>query len=131
MAAAQSQTMTQTQATSLPRLLLSLEGLAVLVGAVALYSQQSGEWGAFLLLLLAPDLGMLGYVANPRVGAAVYNIVHTYALPITLALVALAAGWHTGVSLALIWGAHIGMDRTLGYGLKYASGFKDTHFQRV
>ncbi len=131
MAATPSQTMTQAHGTSLPRLLLSLEGLAVLVGAVALYSQQSGAWVAFLLLLFTPDLGMLGYLANPRTGAAVYNIVHTYALPITLALVALAAGWHTGVSLALVWAAHIGMDRTLGYGLKYASGFKDTHFQRV
>ena len=130
--------MTNTQAatvrgfnSSLPRLLLHTEGLAVFVGAIALYAQQSGEWGAFVLLLLTPDFSMVGYLHNPRIGAALYNLFHTYTLPLALALIALSAGWSLGVSLALIWLAHIGMDRTVGYGLKYADSFKETHFNRL
>ncbi len=116
---------------SQPRLLLSLEGLVVFIGAIALYSQQSGEWLAFIVLLLAPDLSMIGYLVNPRIGATAYNLIHTYALPITLGVASLLGGWPLGVSLALVWLAHIGMDRTVGYGLKYASNFKDTHLQHV
>ena len=70
---------------------------------------------------------MVGYLANPRVGAAVYNLVHTYGGP--LALYAYAIGTHNTqlVQLALIWTAHIGFDRMLGFGLKYPTRFKDTH----
>ncbi len=57
--------------------------------------------------------------------------MHTYALPLALAALGVLAGWDTAVQLALVWGAHIGMDRMLGYGLKYRTGFKDTHLQRV
>jgi hypothetical protein len=115
---------------SQPRLLLHLEGLALLVGAVALYSQHSADWLAFILLLFVPDISMIGYLANPRLGAAIYNLAHTYSLPLALGLVALAGGWSLGVSLALIWFAHISLDRALGYGLKYDS-FKDTHLNRL
>ncbi len=116
---------------SMPRLLLHAEGLAVFIAAIALYAQQSGQWVAFALLLLTPDLSMIGYLVNTRVGAITYNLVHTYTLPILLALMSLSAGWSLGLSLALIWLAHIGMDRTFGYGLKYPSSFKETHFNRL
>lgn len=116
---------------SQPRLLTHLEGLAVFVAAIALYSQYSGDWLAFIALLLVPDVSMIGYLANPRLGATIYNIAHTYTLPLALGLAALLGGWSLGVGLALIWLAHIGMDRAVGYGLKYASGFKDTHLSRI
>ena len=120
-----------TPSNRLPRILLHIEGLAVLLGAIALYSQQSGEWAAFILLLLVPDVSAIGYLAGQQVGSILYNLAHFYALPIGLAALSLAVGWDTGISLALIWVAHIGMDRAIGYGLKYSSGFKDTHMGRV
>jgi hypothetical protein len=116
--------------TTLPRIMLHLEGLAMLMAALVLYSRVSGEWGAFVLLLLTPDLSALGYLAGVRVGSITYNAVHFYAAPIALGLVSLLGGWSLGLSLALIWFAHIGMDRLLGYGLKYPTNFKDTHIGR-
>lgn len=115
---------------TLPRMLLHLEGLAVLMAALVLYGRVSGEWGVFILLLLTPDLSALGYLAGVRVGSITYNAAHFYADPIVLGVVSLLGGWSLGVSLALIWFAHIGLDRLLGYGLKYPTNFKDTHIGR-
>ena len=86
-----------------------------------------GGWWQFGLLFLLPDISMIGCAANPRAGAATYNAVHTYLGP--LVLYGCAIGTHNTqmVQLALIWSAHIGVDRMLGYGLKYPSRFKDTH----
>ena len=83
------------------------------------------------MLALAPDLSMLGYVAGPRVGALSYDLVHTYVGPLALGVVGVLVGADLAMQLALIWAAHLGADRLLGYGLKYPSGFKDTHLQRV
>jgi Domain of unknown function (DUF4260) len=83
------------------------------------------------LLLLAPDLAMLAYLAGPRAGALVYNLAHTYALALPLALAGFFVGSAVASALALIWIAHIGLDRMLGYGLKYASGFGDTHLGHI
>ena len=112
------------------RLLLRLEGLALLAGAAALYGATGAPWWAFALLFLVPDLSMLGYLAGPRIGAAAYNAAHATLGPVALGLV----GWLTAPGLlpfALIWLAHIGFDRVLGYGLKYASGFRDTHLGQI
>lgn len=116
---------------SMPGLLLRLEGVVMFVGILALYSRVSGDWLAFVLLLLVPDVAMLGYKINDRVGAVIYNIAHFYSLPLALGLIALFAGWTTGLALALIWLAHISMDRALGFGLKYETAFQDTHLGRV
>ena len=74
---------------------------------------------------------MAGYLAGPRAGAIAYDVVHTYVLPLGLAVAGVLAGSDLAVQLALIWLAHVGADRLLGYGLKYPTGFKDTHLQRV
>ena len=89
------------------------------------------SWWLFALLLLAPDLAMLGYLAGPRVGAVAYNVFHSYPLPAALGLVGLFVGAPLAVSVALVWFAHIGMDRLVGYGLKYPADSKDTHLQKV
>ena len=115
----------------LPRALLHLEGLAVLVGALALYFDTGYGWLALVVLFLAPDLSMLGYLAGPRVGSVTYDVVHTYVGPVALGVAGILGGYDTAAQLALIWFAHIGLDRLLGYGLKYPTGFKDTHLQRV
>ena len=82
-------------------------------------------------LLLAPDLSMLGYLAGPQVGTAIYNAFHTYAMPAVVGALGVIFASPLTVAVALIWFAHIGMDRTVGYGLKYPSSFKDTHLERA
>jgi len=114
-----------------PSWLLRGEGAVWLVASVVLYRQMHASWGLFALLFLAPDLFMLGYLANVRVGAAVYNFAHTLLLPGLLLGISVVAARPQLVSYALIWIAHIGIDRLLGFGLKYPTRFKDTHLQHV
>ena len=113
--------------TGTPRLLLRLEGAALLVIAVVLYARTGTSWWLFAALVLAPDLSFVGYLAGPRVGAAAYNAAHTTVGPIALALVGVLAPSPLAVAIALIWLAHVGADRLLGYGLKYDAGFGFTH----
>ena len=114
-----------------PGWILRIEGAAMAVCAVCLYRVAGGGWILFLALFLWPDLLMLGYLANARWGAALYNLVHTDALPIALAGGSLGMHWTSALTFSLIWLAHIGWDRMLGYGLKYPTFFKDTHLQRL
>lgn len=114
-----------------PGVLLRVEGVVVLSMALLLYAWNGGEWLLFAFLLLAPDLSAIGYLAGNSVGAALYNLFHTYLLPGALAAYGLLAGGNLAVLFALIWFAHIGMDRLIGYGLKYPTAFKETHLGRV
>lgn len=114
-----------------PSLLLRLENLALLAGVLAVYSRIAPDWGLFALLLLVPDLSMIGYLRGQRLGSLLYNIGHTLLLSLLVVAAGLAAGSTLTVQIGLIWTAHIAMDRLLGYGLKYATDFKDTHLQRV
>lgn len=113
------------------RMWLRIEGLVVLLAAILCYRQMGASWLLFVVLFLAPDLSMLGYLAGSRVGAAAYNVVHSYALPVTLLVVAVFTQHRTAVACALIWVAHIALDRTFGYGLKYPSAFGETHLGRI
>jgi hypothetical protein len=117
--------------TAAPLALLRLEGFAVCLAALILYGQSHASWLLFSALFLAPDLSMLFYLLGPRIGAAGYNAVHVYLLPLGLAAFSWFSGWSLGLPLALIWLAHIGLDRMLGYGLKYPDGFKFTHLGRI
>lgn len=114
-----------------PKLLLHAEGLVVLVAACLAYWKLDASWTYFALLFLAPDLSMFGYVAGKETGAWCYNAAHTYLTPAALAAAVYAAGQSKLLFLAIIWVAHIGFDRLLGYGLKYPGGFKDTHLHRI
>jgi hypothetical protein len=106
-------------------LLERLEGLALLTASVIVYASNP-NWILFALLLLAPDLAMIGYLRGPRIGAIAYNLAHLKILPLALSIIGLLTGNTLEIQLALIWFAHIGMDRTLGYGLKLETGFSDT-----
>ena len=117
--------------TGLPRGLLRLEGAVLLGLSILLYARLDRSWWLFVLLLLAPDVGMLGYVRGTRVGAVAYNLFHTYAAPAALAAIGIVAEDHLLIALSLIWFAHIGLDRALGYGLKYPEGFEHTHLGRI
>lgn len=112
-------------------LILRGEALAIFVAGVVLYLQLNGHALWLLPLLLAPDLSMIGYLGGPRLGAVTYNLAHN--LIAALGLVAL--GWFAPVAPVALIGAvllaHVGMDRTLGYGLKLPTDFRDTHLGRI
>jgi hypothetical protein len=110
-----------------PRPLLHLEGAAVFALSLLAYHWAHGSWLLYVLLFLVPDLSMIGYAVNVRLGAITYNTVHTYIGPVVLAAFAFGLGQPMSWKLSLIWIAHIGMDRMLGFGLKYPTRFKDTH----
>jgi hypothetical protein len=110
-----------------PRPLLHLEGATVLAVTLLSYHWTHASWLQFALLFLVPDISMLGYLANVRVGAISYNAAHCYVAPLILAGCSPGTNHPAILSLSLIWIAHIGFDRMLGYGLKYPTRFKDTH----
>lgn len=114
-----------------PRLLLRLEGLALFTGATAGFSLTELPWWLYAILFLAPDASFAAYGAGPRVGAVVYNALHSTIGPVALAGIGTLLGAPLVLGMAAIWAAHIGFDRMLGYGLKYASGFSDTHLGRI
>ncbi len=113
------------------RSLLRLEGLAVAALSFALYARTGASWWMFAALWLIPDLSMLGYLYRPCWGARIYNAAHTYVLPAVLALFALISRTDTLLPIALLWINHIGIDRMMGYGLKYSNGFGWTHLGRL
>jgi hypothetical protein len=108
-------------------ILLRLEGLAVAALSTLLYARTGASWWLFAALWLAPDLSMLGYLAGSCNGAKIYNAIHTYVTPATLAVCGMLLGASAVMPIALIWVNHIGVDRLLGYGLKYPAGFGWTH----
>lgn len=111
------------------RLWLRLEGLVVLVAATCLYARGGHSWVLFAALFFVPDVSFGGYLGGPRIGAVVYNLAHSYVTPLAIAAVAFAAA--AMPAWLLIWMAHIGFDRTMGYGLKYPTAFGDTHLGRI
>jgi hypothetical protein len=110
-----------------PRTFLRVEGMAALGIAVGGYFTLNGPIWLLAVLALAPDISMIGYLAGPRLGSLSYNIVHTYTLPLALGSVGFWADIRMALLVALVWIGHIGADRLVGYGLKFESGFKDTH----
>jgi len=117
--------------TGMPRLLLRLEGAAMLAAALYAWHLTGGSWLVFGLLFLTPDLAMLVYLAGPRAGATAYNLVHTYAVAAFIGAIGLLAGEPMAIAAALILSGHIGFDRMLGYGLKYPDAFGHTHLGKL
>ena len=113
--------------TGKPKLWLRLEGLVLLIGTILVFAGQHQKWWIYPVLLLVPDIFMLGYLANTKIGAFFYNLGHSFLAPGLMILLS----WHAHNKLALaigvIWLGHIGWDRFFGYGLKYDSDFKHTH----
>ena len=113
------------------RTVLRLEGLALLAIALLLYRNTGANWLLFAGLFLLPDLSFAGYLSGPRIGALTYNIAHSTIGPLTLAALAFAYPLPHSLPVALIWLAHVGFDRAMGYGLKKTSGFRDSHLGRI
>lgn len=114
-----------------PERVLRIEGVAVLAAALATYVALDGSLVLLVVLALAPDLSMVGYLRGPVVGSTVYNVVHAYALPLALGGAGLWFDHALAAQIAAIWIGHISADRAFGYGLKYPTGFADTHLGRI
>jgi hypothetical protein len=113
------------------RTLLRLEGIVLFAGMTMLYALWDGSWWVYAILFLAPDLSFAAYLAGPKAGAIIYNAAHTYLGPMALMTLGFATAAPLTLSIAMIWLAHIGIDRALGYGLKYQAGFAFTHLGRL
>src|SRR5690625_1791657 len=111
--------------------LIHIEWISFLALSVYFYSYNHFSWILFAILLFAPDLSIIGYVLGNKIGAIIYNMIHTYILSIAIIFLGLMMSQQTILAIGLIWTAHIGMDRTFGFGLKYPTQFKDTHFGRL
>ncbi len=109
------------------RWILRAEGLAAIIIATALYANFDFNWWLYFLIFFAPDISFAGYLLGPRPGALTYNLLHSYASAAILAIIAYMFRNQMVFSIALIWVSHIGFDRMLGFGLKYTTGFGDTH----
>lgn len=110
---------------------LKIEELLMFVLGCFLFSTLDISWGWFVGLFLLPDIGMLGYAINTKVGAFTYNIFHHKAIAIVLYLLGL---WVVSPYLnfaGILLFSHASFDRMLGYGLKYDTGFKDTHLGKI
>lgn len=88
------------------------------------------EW-YFWAFLLAPDISMIGYLGGNKLGAITYNLFHHKGVAILIALL----GWYLQSDITIFIGillyAHASMDRIFGYGLKYFTGFSDTHLGKI
>jgi Domain of unknown function (DUF4260) len=110
-----------------PRRWLGLEGLVLLAGALIAYGILGQPWWLVPAGILVPDLAMGGYLAGTRPGAHLYNLAHATLLPAVMLGIGYWQDDRLVTALALIWLAHIGMDRLLGMGLKYNDRFAHTH----
>ncbi len=111
--------------------LLKLEYLAEFLLGLFLFNVLDYAWWWFPVLLFTPDISMVGYLINPKIGAYLYNIFHHKALGVILTIL----GMITFINLISLAGAiilaHIGMDRLFGFGLKHTSAFRDTHLGKI
>ncbi len=115
-----------------PRAILRLEGAALLALSAWAYGHFAlGGWGLFAALFLVPDVAFAAYLAGPKVGAAAYNATHSLVGPALLGAIAIGLAAPTLGAIALVWAAHVGFDRMMGYGLKYASAFGATHLGAI
>jgi hypothetical protein len=110
---------------------LKLEELAQFIFGIFLFSQLDYAWWWFLVLILAPDIGMLGYVINNKIGAISYNIFHHKGLALIILIVGMYQQVPAVELIGIILFSHSAMDRMLGYGLKYADSFQNTHLGKV
>lgn len=112
--------------------LIKLEELALLILSVYLFLTLDYEWWIPAVLFFSPDLSILAYkLTNDRYASYVYNFFHHKTLVILLYIFGAIIDIQFLQLIGIIILAHASMDRMLGYGLKYASGFKDTHMGRI
>ncbi|RMA66406.1 DUF4260 domain-containing protein [Ulvibacter antarcticus] len=110
---------------------LKLEELAQFFFGIFLFSQLAYEWWVFPALLLLPDVGMLGYLMNPKIGAMTYNLFHHKGIALAILMMGMLYWGDFYTLVGIILFSHAAMDRVFGYGLKYEDDFKNTHLGRI
>lgn len=110
---------------------LKIEELAQFLLGIFLFSQLNYSWWWFPALLLLPDIGMLGYLINTKIGAFIYNIFHHKAIAIVLGLIGFYSSNSFLILIGVILFSHASFDRVFGYGLKYPDSFKNTHLGSI
>ena len=110
---------------------LKLEELAMLLLGTFLFSQLNLSWWWFIGLFLAPDLGMLGYLINTKVGAFTYNLFHHKFVAIAIYFFGIFITSEIVQMIGVLLFSHASFDRIFGYGLKYEKGFKFTHLGEI
>ena len=111
--------------------ILRLEELFMFLLGIYLFSLLDYQWWWFLVLILLPDIGMLGYLLNDKAGALMYNIFHHKGLAIAIYLIGIYLSLPLCQLIGVILFAHASMDRMFGYGLKHDNGFKYTHLGEI
>lgn len=110
---------------------LKLEELALFLLGIFLFSQLSFPWWWFLVLILTPDIGMLGYLFGNKAGAISYNIFHHRGIAVAIYLIGVYTQSEITQFIGVILFSHAAMDRIFGYGLKYDKGFRFTHLGEI
>ncbi|UTM58316.1 DUF4260 domain-containing protein [Photobacterium sp. CCB-ST2H9] len=118
-------------ATGNVRTLLRMEGLCLFVISLLVYAHFNMSWSTFAWFIFAPDLALFAYLFHSKLGAIAYNLTHSLVGALTMIAVGYLNASDLLIQAGLIWCAHIGFDRALGYGLKYASGFHYTHLGQI
>ena len=111
--------------------LLKIEELLMFLLGVCAFQTLTYSWWWFLVLLMLPDIGMLGYLVNPRIGAITYNLCHHKALAVALFLLGTNVNVQALQLVGIILFSHASLDRVFGYGLKYFDDFKNTHLGKL
>jgi hypothetical protein len=114
-----------------PLKLLRLEGFAWFILTLFLFHYFEGSWWLFIALFFVPDIGLAGYFFNSKIGALVYNVFHSEIGPVILAGTGVILDSSFVINLSIIWLCHINFDRMLGIGLKFPTGFKETHLGAI
>jgi hypothetical protein len=110
-----------------PKVILRIEGLVLFAASIAVFAVQGQQWWLYPALLLVPDIFMIGYLRNTKLGAVIYNIGHSYPAAALVTALGFLIGSPITIAIGAIWFGHIGWDRMFGYGLKYGTSFKHTH----
>jgi len=111
--------------------ILQIESVIFFLISLYLFNLREQSWLIFILLLFTPDISMIGYLKNKKIGAIVYNVGHNYLLAISMVILGNLTPYDWMITLGIILFAHVSLDRALGFGLKYPKDFKETHIQKV
>ncbi len=109
------------------KITLQIEELGLFLFGIFLFNQMEYAWWWFLVLILLPDLSMIGYLFGNKIGALVYNFFHHRTLAVLVYIIGIQISNHDIQLAGIVLFSHSSMDRMLGYGLKYEKGFKFTH----
>lgn len=110
-----------------PKLWLRLDGLVLFVATIIFFASTHQHWWLYPALLFVPDIFMIGYLKDSKLGALLYNFGHSYFAPAVVAFWGWAAKDAAVIAIGVIWLGHVGWDRFFGFGLKYDTRFKYTH----